>query len=291
MATIITSYSSLPLPLQTSSKSPPTLTRLSIEDIIETTGTNNLKEIEEIEILFLQCHEIDSLQYCINLKRFSMINNGLLSISNLKYVQNTLISLCLCDQNIIKMENLELPQLIELFLHRNQIEIIEGLDQCKNLKKLWLNQNHIKAITGLESLHNLTELIVNDNQITSLHGLEKCYLLEILGVAANPIHFFHDLLPLIQLPNLHDLTFYDIHYGKCPIVELDGFREYIILNFRSLHYLDGVAINLNKLKAAEDLLKHKVSFVYDRLVVYLFIISFYVCMYIIYVYIFLTYLL
>ena len=75
-----------------------------------------------------------------------MINNGLLSISNLKYVQNTLISLCLCDQNIIKMENLELPQLIELFLHRNQIEIIEGLDQCKNLKKLWLNQNHIRPV-------------------------------------------------------------------------------------------------------------------------------------------------
>ena len=154
MTTTVNSHSTT----STTPSSPHLLTRLSIEDIIETTGTNNLKEIEEIEILFLQCHEIDSLQYCINLKRFSMINNGLLSISNLTYVQNTLISLCLCDQNINKMENLELPQLIELFLHRNQIERIQGLNQCKNLKKLWLNQNHINAITGLESLNNLTEL-------------------------------------------------------------------------------------------------------------------------------------
>lgn len=235
-------------------------TSLSIEDIIETTGTDNLKTIEEIEILFLHCDEIDSLQYCTSLKRFSMIDNGLQKISNVSYAKDTLLSLCLCDQNITKIENLDLPNLVELFLHRNQIQAVEGLNQCINLKKLWLNQNQITYISGLGSCSKLNELVLNDNLIPSLSGLDTCSELEILGLAANPITSLDHLDPLRQLPKLVDLTFYDIHFGKCPVTDIEGYREFVILNFRKLHYLDGVAINLNKVKAAEDAIKTTVSF-------------------------------
>jgi Leucine-rich repeat (LRR) protein len=55
------------------------------------------------------------------MRRLCMIDNGLKSIRNLQPLGFTLTSLTLCDQNITVMENLELPNLRELFLHRNNI--------------------------------------------------------------------------------------------------------------------------------------------------------------------------
>jgi centrosomal protein CEP97 len=104
-----------------------TIKKLTKDDIIETTGITQTDTIEELEILFLTCDEISSLQYCRNLKALSMVDNGLKRISNLTPVRNTLIKLCLCDQLIVKIENLDLPNLKELYLHRNRIEHIEGL--------------------------------------------------------------------------------------------------------------------------------------------------------------------
>ena len=104
-----------------------TIKRLTKDDIIETTGITQTDTIEELEILFLTCDEISSLQNCRNLKILSMLDNGLKKISNLIPVSNTLIKLCLCDQLIVKIENLDLPNLKELYLHRNRIEHIEGL--------------------------------------------------------------------------------------------------------------------------------------------------------------------
>ena len=104
-----------------------TIKKLTKEDIIETTGINQTDTIEELEILFLTCDEISSLQYCRSLKVLSMLDNGLKKISNLTPVCNTLIKLCLCDQLINKIDNLDLPNLKELYLHRNRIESIDGL--------------------------------------------------------------------------------------------------------------------------------------------------------------------
>ena len=55
------------------------------------------------------------------MRRLCMIDNGLKSICNLRPLGFTLTSLTLCDQNITVMDNLELPNLRELFLHRNNI--------------------------------------------------------------------------------------------------------------------------------------------------------------------------
>ena len=104
-----------------------TIKKLTKDDIIDTTGITQTNTIEELEILFLTCDEISSLQHCRNLKVLSMLDNGLKRISNLTPVSNTLIKLCLCDQLIVKIENLDLPNLKELYLHRNRIEHIEGL--------------------------------------------------------------------------------------------------------------------------------------------------------------------
>ena len=124
---------------------------LRVEDIIECSGISAVDTIEDLELLFLTCTEIASLDDCRSLKRLSMLDNGLQRISNLKPVGRTLTSLCLCDQLLTKIENLELPALTELLLHRNSITEISGLEKCPRIKKLWLFQNKIVSMKGLHA--------------------------------------------------------------------------------------------------------------------------------------------
>jgi hypothetical protein len=51
-----------------------------------------------------------------------------------------------------------LINLQELYLHKNKIEEIKGLETLTTLKKLNLSNNKIEEIKGLENLTNLQEL-------------------------------------------------------------------------------------------------------------------------------------
>ena len=57
----------------------------------------------------------------------AVLNNGIQRISNLSPVAMTLTSLCICDQDISAMENLELPMLRDLFMHRNKLKKMGSL--------------------------------------------------------------------------------------------------------------------------------------------------------------------
>lgn len=229
---------------------------LSIESIIEATGEEHLEDVTDLEILFTSCGEIDSLQYCPNLIRLSMINNGLIAISNLHPVQHTLVHLCLCDQQIYRMENLYLPQLECLYLHRNNIEEITGLEHCTQLKVLWLNQNRIHFLSGLENCPSLEELQLNDNQISTLHGIQAVQSsLRVLGLANNFISDFEELDILQSMINLKEVFFYDVHFGACPVYELEGYREYVIISFPGLTAIDGVRITSARAAAAREILQ------------------------------------
>jgi len=124
---------------------------------VEATGEGNLESLEELEILFTSFEEIGGLDQCSNLRKLSLLDNGLKRISNLTPISITLTSLCLCDQDISNIENLQLPNLRSLFLHRNKIEKISNLWGCPKVTKLWLFQNKIKKIEDLHSLPELKE--------------------------------------------------------------------------------------------------------------------------------------
>jgi protein phosphatase 1 regulatory subunit 7 len=143
-----------------------------------------------------------------------MIDNGLQRISNLKPVGMTLTSLCLCDQMLTRMENLDLPVLTELMLHRNKLTEISGLDRCPRLRKLWLFQNKITSLSGLQAVPELEECWVQANRVTSLAGIEHCRALVDLGLAGNPVADFVELKRLEDLPDLHSLSLSDIHFGQ-----------------------------------------------------------------------------
>lgn len=180
------------------------MNRLSIEEIKEITGERDPAKILDLEILFTQIFEIDFLDYCPNLEKLYMINNSLLSISNLVPVQSTLRTLCLCNQQLTSLESLNLPVLEELFLHNNLIERMTGLQRTPSLRKLWLSNNKINVINSLENCLFLQECLLHGNSITSIRGFESNHQLQVLGL------FFNFLTEI--------LTFILVSYVQCRFI-------------------------------------------------------------------------
>jgi len=227
--------------------------RLQREDIVETVGSAVIiDELEELEILFLTIDEIDNLESCPRLRKLTLLDNGLKKISNLNPVGITLTSLCLCDQNITKVDRgLDLPNLRELFLHRNYITSIVGLEGCPRLRKLWLFQNNLKSVTGLHSVPELQECWLQANELSKLTGFEHCSMLTVLGLAGNPISDFEELRRLVPLQKLHSLSLSDIHFGRCPLADESKYKEFVLTTFKQIHLLDDVAVTKDMLQQAE----------------------------------------
>ena len=47
---------------------------------------------------------------------------------------------------------------------------------------------------------------------------------------------------LARLPCLVELSFQDIHFGPCPVAQLDGYRDSVLTGLRSLRQLDGLEV-------------------------------------------------
>ena len=84
-------------------------------------------------------------------------------------------------------------------------------------------------------------------------GKLNSFQLTTLGLAGNPISDFEQIKSLSSLSNLRDLSFNDIHFGKCPVANENGYTEFIMCYLRQIHTLDGVTITNEKQNAASDL--------------------------------------
>lgn len=49
------------------------------------------------------------------------------------------------------------------------------------------------------------------------------------------------------------MTFNDIHFGRCALVDDDGYKEYILCNLRQIQVLDGVTVTADKVAQAEEI--------------------------------------
>lgn len=210
----------------------------------ETVGEKvDLVKLEDLEILFSSFDEISGLESLQSLQKLTLIDNGLTKISNLQPVTFTLTSLCLCDQNIKIIENLNLPNLTELLLYKNQIKKIENLQLCPKIKKLWLFQNDISSLSGLHALPELEECWVQSNQITNLDGFEYNYFLKNIGLSGNPISDFSELKKIVPLESVEVLSLNDVHFGVCDVANLDGYRNFVMCFLPHIKVLDGVLIS------------------------------------------------
>jgi Leucine-rich repeat (LRR) protein len=228
---------------------------LSKQDIEEITGFKEFDNIEDLEILFNNFSEISSLIGFPKLRRFACIDNGIQRISNLEPVSLTLQVLNLSDQDISKIENLNLPNLRELYLHRNYIRSVgsSSLSGCPRLQKLWLCQNQIATIDGLQGVPELQELWLQSNNITSLEGLACCPALSHLGLAGNSVSDFSEVRRLSSLPALASLSLQDIHFGRCPVTDEDGYKEFVACHLPRVQVLDGVEVSSDQVDDAHML--------------------------------------
>ena len=216
--------------------------------ILEACDSDHPAKIKELEIIFTPTNILGGFEKCVQLHTLRIMNTNLKRISHLEPLGRSLQSLTLCDQNITKIENLEcLPNLRELYVHRNCIRRIEGLDHLRKLERLWLCSNRIETIEGLDNLGRLAELWLQNNQISSVgDGLGRLASLECLALGGN--RSLKNLRETVRgvntLPLLSDLSFVDPTFGECPrLVREDGYRNYVVAHLKTITSLDGVAID------------------------------------------------
>jgi Leucine-rich repeat (LRR) protein len=86
-------------------------------------------------------------------------------------------------------------------------------------------------------------LWLQSNNITSLEGLACCPALQHLGLAGNNVSDFAEVRRLSALGSLNILSFQDIHFGRCPVTDEDGYKEFISCHLPRVQILDGVEIS------------------------------------------------
>lgn len=125
--------------------------------------------------------EISTLSACQHLglstNAIEKIGPGLKDLKNLKI-------LSLGRNNIRKLEQLDIPQLEQLWISYNKIDKLSGLDKLKNLKVLYMSNNAISSWAEIERLSNqcpdLHDVLFIGNPIQSNNSDDVEYRLNVL---------------------------------------------------------------------------------------------------------------
>jgi len=262
---------------------------LTYEGLIETVGASAaLDTIQDLEILFLTFEEIcpssgsgsgnrstsnshSNMQsvfiHLPALERLALLDNGLKRISGLESLANTLINLTICDQMITNIDHgcLNLPNLRQLYLHRNELTSLKGLSGVPRLQKLWIFQNKLTSLKEVHALPELTCLWAQANQIKNLNGVQLCSELNELCLAGNPISDFVEIKRLKKLKSLTSLSLNDVHFGRCPLTDEKTYRSFILTALRQLRTLDDVAITKENTNTAISTLNSQAKIYGDQL--------------------------
>ncbi|KAL4105500.1 hypothetical protein PRIC1_003563 [Phytophthora ramorum] len=137
-----------------------------------------------------------------------------LPIKNHKYVKNC-TELYMANKRIDKIANFDAFVNLEvLWINGNQLQALDGLDECFRLKQLYAQNNCIRSLRGssLRHFRFLQELRLYDNKLKDLQGT-----LEVLS----------------RLSNLRDLDL----FGNA-VVEEENYRLQVIRAIPSLDVLD-----------------------------------------------------
>jgi len=102
-----------------------------------------------------------------------------------------------------RLTEADLEKVTRLYLSRNKLTDVKGLEKITQLKVLDLEYNQLTDVRGLEKLDQLTGLNLNDNQLTELpKGLEKLDQLTRLYLDKNQLTDVKGLENLTQLETL-----------------------------------------------------------------------------------------
>ena len=155
-----------------------------------------------------------------------------------------------------------------------------SLTGCPRLKKLWLCQNQITTIDGLHGVPELDELWLQSNNIVNLEGLACCTALQHLGLAGNNVSDFSEVRRLSSLKSLSVLSFQDIHFGRCPLTDEEGYKEFISCHLPRVEILDGVEVSSEQVADAQmQYVKEVCVYVCTYVCMRCHTVSIYLCIY------------
>ncbi|TPX66556.1 hypothetical protein SpCBS45565_g04405 [Spizellomyces sp. 'palustris'] len=152
--------------------------------------------------------------------------------------------LWVCETFVEVLEGLEgCRELRELFLYTNRIRRIEGLDACTKLQVLWLCDNDISTLENISGLKHLKQLHLGNNRIESVgDALDENIALENLNLSGNAISSFRQVMFLSRLPNLHSLCLSDPNFAENPICGLSNYQTHVIYHLPNLKWLDTLQV-------------------------------------------------
>ncbi|NWH88026.1 LRC23 protein, partial [Aegithalos caudatus] len=151
-------------------------------------------------------------------------------------------------ETVLGLSQDQLFSLQVLELRGNQIKTTAGLGVSK-LKKLYLAKNMICSLEGLEEFEQLETLHLRDNKLEALDGFSdsmKC--LQYLNLRSNGIKSFQEVEKLRVLPMLQALVLMDN-----PCADEPDYRLEVLSRLSRLQRLDKETVEEEELQEAEKI--------------------------------------
>ncbi|KAI1242175.1 hypothetical protein IHE44_0005692 [Lamprotornis superbus] len=190
----------------------------------------SMQELPYLQVISFDCNRIMDLEG---------ITHPLLASLSLK--ENKI-------QTVLGLSHDQLFSLQVLELRGNEIKTTAGLGVSK-LKKLYLAKNTIYSLEGLEEFEKLETLHLRDNKLEALGGFSdsmKC--LQYLNLRSNGIKSFWEVEKLQVLPMLQALVLMDN-----PCAEEPNYRLEVLSRLPQLQRLDKESVEEEERKEVENI--------------------------------------
>ena len=154
-----------------------------------------------------------------------------------------------------------------IWLDSNGFEFIENLDHMP-LRCLYLSKNLINVMQGLESLSSLVTLDLSNNRITNVSGLSGCKSLKTINLSRNALASPEALEGLTECPSIDNVditnnriegevvdvlsrlpSLHALSINGNPCTQVQAFRKRTIAAIPTLSYLDRPVDEIEKLGA------------------------------------------
>ncbi|WFD43038.1 protein phosphatase regulatory subunit Sds22 [Malassezia psittaci] len=154
-------------------------------------GLENCLELEVLDLSFNNIRHVSRLAHLAKCHTLYLVQNKIAKLrpDDLQMpIATSLRSLELGGNRLHSLEHLDkLVHLEELWVGKNKITSLDGIQHLKNLKILSIQSNRLTKLDNLDELASLEELYVSHNGITSLSGLEHNHQLNTLDFGANQV--------------------------------------------------------------------------------------------------------
>ncbi|KAL4494483.1 hypothetical protein ABPG72_019893 [Tetrahymena utriculariae] len=149
------------------------------------------------------------------------------------------------SKELIKAFTTNNKRLSKLDLSKNQIKVIQNLNELKHLQILNLADNQIEQIDGLQELALLQEINLRSNLITQVANLKNLKYLEVLDLSFNRLNDIKDLLELKHNKNLKELNV----QGNVNITQFYDYKDKIKQMIPHIQKIDGQYVNQQYLQS------------------------------------------